>query len=424
MALTDVKVRNAKPGEKPIKLYDGDGLYLLITPAGGKWWRFKYRFEGKEKLLALGTYPEVSLLEARDKRIEARKQVAARVDPSEAKKAKKAAGQEASANSFEVVAREWHGKFAPTWSDSHALWVIRRLEQYVFPAIGTRPIGELKAPEVLKVLRRIEAVALETAHRVKFVCGQVFRYAVGEGKAERDLTADLRGLLPPRSQKHHRAITNPKDVVGLLRAIDIFTGTFVVKSALLLAPLVFQRPGELRKAEWSEFDLEAAEWNIPIERLKLKKRVKKDRAGEKHLVPLSTKSIAILEELHALTGRSRYVFPSARSFAKPMSNMAVNAALARMGYGDEMTGHGFRATARTVLDEVLGYRTDIVDHQLAHAVKDPNGRAYNRTSFLAYRKYMMQDWSDYLDLLKTSGDAKSAAAEILSHASDRPLPLF
>lgn len=400
MALTDVKVRNAKPGEKQIKLYDGDGLYLLITPAGGKWWRFKYRFGGKEKLLALGTYPEVSLLEARDKRIEARKQVAAGVDPSETKKAKKAAGQEASANSFEVVAREWHGKFAPTWSDSHALWVIRRLEQYVFPAIGSRPIGELKAPDVLKVLRRIEAVALETAHRVKFVCGQVFRYAVGTGRAERDPTADLRGILPPRSQKHHAAITDPKEVAGLLRAIDCFTGTFTVKSALLLAPLVFLRPGELRQAEWSEFALEEAEWNVPIERLKLKKRIKEDRAGEKHLVPLSNQAVKILEDLQALTGRSRYVFPSARSFAKPMSNMAINAALARMGYGDEMTGHGFRAMARTILDEVLQVRIDLIEHQLAHAVKDPNGRAYNRTAHLPERRKMMQTWADYLDGLK------------------------
>ena len=299
-----------------------------------------------------------------------------------------------------MVAREWHASFAPTWSDSHAYWVIRRLEQYVFPDIGTKPIAELKATDVLKVLRCIEVVALETAHRVKFICGQVFRYAVGTGRAERDPTADLRGILPPRSQKHHAAITDPKEVAGLLRAIDVFTGTFTVKSALLLAPLVFLRPGELRQAEWSEFDLDAGEWNVPIERLKLKKRIKIDRAGEKHLVPLSTQAVKILRDLQVLTGRSRYVFPSARSFAKPMSNMAVNAALARMGYGDEMTGHGFRAMARTILDEVLRFRVDIIEHQLAHAVKDPNGRAYNRTSFLGDRQNMMQTWADYLDGLK------------------------
>ena len=400
MALTDVKVKNAKKGEKQAKLSDGDGMYLLVTPAGGKCWRLKYRFGGKEKTLALGTYPEVSLAEARVRRGEARKLLANDIDPGEAKKAKKAAGLEADGNSFEVVAREWHSKFAPTWSDSHAYWVLRRLEQYVFPAIGSRPIGELKAFDVLKVLRRIEAVALETAHRVKFMCGQIFRYAVGTGRAERDPTADLKGILPPRSQKHHAAITEPKEVAGLLRAIDTFSGTFTVKSALLLSPLVFLRPGELRQAEWSEFDLEAAEWNLPIERMKLKKRIKQDRAGEKHLVPLSAQAVTILKDLQALTGRSRFVFPSARSFAKPMSNMAVNAALARMGYKDEMTGHGFRAMARTILDEVLQVRIDFIEHQLAHAVKDPNGRAYNRTAHLVERQKMMQTWADYLDGLK------------------------
>jgi len=424
MALTDVKVRNAKPGEKQVKLSDSGGMFLLVTPAGGKWWRLKYRFGGKEKMLAMGTYPDVSLSDAREARDDAKKLLRKGIDPGEAKKAKKAAGVLAGADSFEVVAREWHIRFTPTWSDSHAFWIIRRLEQYVFPDIGTRSIGELKAPDVLKVLRRIESVALETAHRVKYMLGQIFRYAVGSGRAERDPTADLKGQLPPRSQEHYASLTDPKEVAGLLRAIDSFTGTFTVKSALLLAPQVFLRPGELRQAEWLEFDLDAAEWNIPIERLKLKKRVKKDRAGEKHLVPLSGQALEILNNLRALTGRSRYVFPSARSFAKPMSNMAVNAALARMGYGDEMTGHGFRATARTILAEVLGYRPDVVDHQLAHAVKDPNGRAYNRTSFLDYRRFMMQDWSDYLGLLKTSGDHKAAAAAILSHANDRPLPLF
>ena len=400
MALTDVKVKNAKKGERQVKLSDSEGMYLLVTPAGGKCWRLKYRFGGKEKTLAIGTYPEISLAEARVRRDEARKLLANDVDPGEAKKAKKAAGLEAGANSFEVVAREWHSKFAPTWSDSHAYWVLRRLEQYVFPAIGGRPISELKAFDVLKVLRRIESVALETAHRVKFICGQIFRYAVGTGRAERDPTADLKGILPPRSQKHHAAITDPKEVAGLLRAIDTFNGTFTVKSALLLSPLVFLRPGELRQAEWSEFDLDAAEWNVPIERMKLKKRIKQDRAGEKHLVPLSTQAVTILEDLQALTGRSRYVFPSARSLAKPMSNMAVNAALARMGYKDEMTGHGFRAMARTILDEVLQVRIDFIEHQLAHAVKDPNGRAYNRTAHLSERQKMMQAWADYLDGLK------------------------
>lgn len=400
MALTDVKARNAKPGEKQVKLFDGDGLFMLVTPAGGKWWRFKYRFGGKEKLLALGTYPEVSLADARQRRDDARKLVANGVDPGEVKKAQKAARLQAGENSFEVVAREWHSKFAPTWADSHAYWVMRRLEQYVFPDIGSRSIAELKAPDVLKMLRRIEGVALETAHRVKFVCGQIFRYAVGTGRAERDPTADLKGLLPPRSQKHHAAITDPKEVAGLLRAIDGFNGTFTVKCALQLAPLVFLRPGELRQAEWSEFDLDAGEWNIPIGRMKLKKRIKEERSGEKHLVPLSTQAVAILKELQALTGQSRYVFPSARSFARPMSNMAINAALDRMGFKGEMTAHGFRALARTILDEILQVRLDLVEHQLAHSVKDPLGRAYNRTTHLTERRKMMQIWADYLDGLK------------------------
>jgi hypothetical protein len=257
MALTDVKARNAKPGEKQVKLYDSDGLFLLVTPAGGKWWRFKYRFDGKEKLLTLGTYLEITLLEARHRRDDSRKLVANGVDPSAVKKAQKAAKSEGDANSFEVVAREWHAKFTPTWSDSYTSWVLRRLEQYVFPGIGARPIAELKGPDILKVLRRIEEVTLETAHRVKFVIGQIFRYAVGSGRAERDWTADLKGQLPARSQKHHSAITDPKEVAGLPRAIDVYTGTYTVKCALRFSPLVFLRPGELRQAEWSEFNLEA-----------------------------------------------------------------------------------------------------------------------------------------------------------------------
>jgi integrase len=400
MALTDVKVKNAKPSEKQVKMFDGDGLFLLVTPAGGKWWRFKYRFGGKEKLLALGTYPEVSLLDARQRRDQARKLLANGVDPGEVKKAQKTARQEADGNSFEVVAREWHSRFSPTWSDSHAIWILRRLEQYVFPDIGARPITELRAQDVLKVLRRIEEVALETAHRVKFTCGQIFRYAVGTGRAERDPTADLKGLLPPRSKKHHAAITDPKEVAGLLRAIDSYNGSIHVKCALQLAPLVFLRPGELRQAEWSEFDLDAAEWNIPIERMKLKKRIKQERSGEKHLVPLATQAISILKGLQALTGQSRYVFPCARSFARPMSNMAINAALQRMGFKGEMTAHGFRALARTLLDEEMQCRIDFVEHQLGHAVRDPLGRAYNRTTHIAERKKMMQQWANFLDELK------------------------
>ncbi len=398
VALSDVQVRDAK-----VSMFDGGGLYLLVTPTGGKLWRFKFRFAGKGKLLSFGSYPATSLADARQHRTDARKLLEKGINPSEVKKALKASIVASTENAFEVVAREWHTKFSPTWSDSHAFWVLRRLEQYVFPDIGARPIADLRAPDVLKVLRRIESVALETAHRVKFVIGQVFRYAVGSGRAERDWTSDLKGQLPPRSQKHHAAITDPKDLAGLLRAIDGFIGTYTVKCAMQLSPLVFLRPGELRKAEWSEIDLEAAEWNIPIERLKLTKRIKEDRKGEKHLVPLAEQAVAILTGIQALTGCSKYVFPCARSLNRPMSNMAINAALERMGFKGEMTAHGFRATARTILDDVeeLSFPVDIIEHQLAHAVKDANGRAYNRTTKLPQRRKMMQAWADYLDGLKT-----------------------
>lgn len=399
--LSETQINKAKPQSKDFKLFDGGGLYLLITPAGGKLWNLKYRYFGKEKKLSLGAYPALSLADARQRRNESKKLLANGVDPSEVKKAQKNAISACNENSFEVVAREWHAKFSPTWSESHAHWVKRRLEQYVFPAIGIRPIAGLKGLDILRVLQTIESVALETAHRVKFVIGQIFRYAVGSGRAERDWTADLKGLLPPRSQKHHPAITDPKEVAGLLRAIDSYTGTFTVKCALQLAPLVFLRPGELRMAEWSEFDLEAAEWNLPVERLKLKKRIKDDRKGEKHLIPLSRQAIDILKRLQTLTGNGRFVFPGARSVSRPMSNMATNAALARMGFKDEMTSHGFRAMARTILDEVLQERVDLIEHQLAHAVKDPNGRAYNRTAHLPERRKMMQLWADYLDELKS-----------------------
>ena len=396
--LGELQVKNAKA-----TVFDGGGLYLLVTPSGGKLWRFKYRFAGKAKLLAFGSYPEISLADARKRREDARRLVANNSDPGEVRKAQKASNAATTENAFEVVAREWHSKFAPTWSDSYTFWVLRRLEQSVFPAIGAKPIAELKAQDILIVLRRIETVTLETAHRVKFVIGQILRYAVGSGRAERDWTVDLKGQLTPRSKKHHAAITDPKELAGLLRAIDDFSGTYIVKCAMKLSPLVFLRPGELRQAEWSEFDLEAAEWNIPIERLKLKKRIKEERKGEKHLVPLSRQAIVILTGIQALTGSGRYVFPCARSVARPMSNNAVNSGLRRLGFSrDEMTAHGFRATARTILDDVeeLSFSSDIIEHQLAHAVRDSNGRAYNRTTKLPQRRQMMQVWADYLDKLK------------------------
>lgn len=398
MALTDVKVRNAKPTEKQFKLFDGDGLFLLVmppgkkTPNGSKCWRFKYRFAGKEKLLALGTYPEVSLSDARDKRTEARRQIAAAIDPGEARKARKVANAEKAANTFEVVAREWYGKNEPVWSPTHAVMVISRLEKDVFPAIGNRPVSEIKAPDVLKMIQNIEARGvIETAYRIKIVCGQVFRYATATGRAEGDPTVALKGALSKRRVKHHASITDPKEAAVLLRAIDGYQGGFVVRQALRLAPLVFVRPGELRKAEWAEIDLGNAEWNIPAEKMKMK---------QPHLVPLSKQAVEILRELQPVTGSGKYLFPGRAS--KPMSENGINAALRYLGYDkDTMTGHGFRAMARTILDEVLQVRIDFIEHQLAHAVKDPNGRAYNRTSHLAERRKMMQTWADYLDGLKS-----------------------
>ncbi len=399
--LSDIKVKSAKGKEKPYKLNDGQGLYLQVTPTGGKWWRFKYRFEDKEKLISLGTYPEISLVDARERREAARKQVANGIDPGEVRKAQKAA-RGLVENSFEVVAREWHVKFSPRWSPVHADTTIKRLERDAFPWIGNRPIAEIKAPELLAVLRRVESRgALETAHRVKTICGQVFRYAVATGRAERDPAADLKGALPPATKSHLAAVTDPKEVVGLLRAIDGYQGSFIVKCALQLAGMFFVRPGELRNAEWTEFDLEAGIWAIPAEKMKMK---------QPHIVPLSSQAVEVLKSLQPLTGRSRYVFPSNRTSLRPMSNNAILAALRRMGYSkDEMTGHGFRAMARTILDEVLQVRPEFIEHQLAHAVRDPNGRAYNRTAHLEERKKMMQQWSDYLDGLK-------AGAKILPFA--------
>jgi len=397
MTLTDVAIRKAKPADKTQRLFDGGGMYLELSPAGGKWWRLKYRFGGKEKRLSLGTYPDTGLADAREKRGAARQLLAAGVDPGEQRKAAKAAGEERSANSFEVIAREWHAKQSATWVDLHASRIMLRLENDVFPWLGNRPIADITAKELLATVNRIvDRGAVESAHRVLQNCGQVMRYAIATGRAERNPATDLRGALPPVKQTHHAAIIEPIAIGGLLRAMDGYQGSLVTKSALRLAPLVFVRPGELRHAEWGEFDLDGAQWNLPAEKMKMR---------EAHIVPLAPQAVAILRELYSLTGRGRYVFPSARSPQRPMSNNAVLSALRRMGYTtDEMSGHGFRAMARTVLDEVLHFRPDYIEHQLAHAVKDPNGRAYNRTAHLIERRKMMVGWADYLDTLKAGGN--------------------
>ena len=398
MPLTNTAILNAKPKEKPVRLFDGGGLYLEISPAGGKLWRLKYRFNKKEKRLALGIYPDVPLAKARSRRDQARQLLADGIDPSESRREVRAIQGARAANSFEVVAREWFAKFKPNWVESHSSKIIARLERDLFPWVGDKPIANVGAPDLLACLRRIEKRgAMETAHRALQNCGQVFRYAVATGRAERDPTRDLRGALPPVKETHRASITDPKAVGDLLRACDGYQGSFVTQCALRLAPLVFVRPGELRKAEWSEFDLDRGEWNIPPVRMKMR---------EAHLVPLSTQAVAILRELHALTGRGHFVFPGARTNGRPMSDNAVLAALRRMGFAkDEMSGHGFRAMARTILDEVLGVRPDFIEHQLAHTVRDPNGRAYNRTAHLNERRTMMQQWADYLDSLRIGGDA-------------------
>lgn len=403
MALTDTAIKTAKPAAKAIKMTDGDGLYLLIHPNGGKWWRFDYRFDGKRKTLSMGVYPEVSLRDARDRRDDARRKIANQIDPGEHRKANKNARADAVANSFETVAREWFTKMLSTWTPDHADKIIKRLERDVFPWMGDKPIADLTAPVVLTTIRRIEARGrLETAHRALQNCGQVFRYAVATGRAERDPTSDLRGALPPTREKHMAAITDPVEVGALLRAIDAFRGTLIVQSALKLSALVFVRPGELRQAEWEEIDLDKGEWNIPASRMKGWAR---KGITTPHLVPLAPQAVAILRDLQPLTGRGVHVF-AGRDPKKPMSNAAVNAALRRMGYDTktEMTGHGFRAMARTILHEELNVDREAIEHQLAHAVPDALGTAYNRTKFIKERRAMMQRWADYLDKLKAGAD--------------------
>ena len=391
MPLTNTAIRNAKPEAKHKKLFDGGGLYLQVTPTGGKWWRLKYRFKGKEKLLSLGVYPDVSLKAARERRQQMRELLANDIDPSLHRKLHAAHQANHHANTFEVVAREWLSKYSANWASSYATKVMRRLEKDIFPWIGNTPMVELTPPTLLATLQRIEnRGTLETAHRVLRSCGQIFRYAVSTGRVERDITTDLRGALAPAKTNHLAAIIEPKQAGELLRAIDDYQGTFVVKCALRIAPMVFVRPTELRTAKWQDINFEKAEWRYHVNKTKTD-----------HIVPLATQAIAILKELYPLTCNSPYVFPSARSIGRPMSDNAILAALRRMGIEkDVMTGHGFRAMARTILDEVLGVRPDYIEHQLAHAVRDPNGRAYNRTAHLPERRKMMQQWADYLENLK------------------------
>jgi integrase len=392
MALSNTAIINAKAADKSYKMYDTDGLFLQVTPQGGKWWRLKYRFDGKEKLLSLGTYPDISLSQARQKREDSKKLLAIDIDPSEKRKQTKADNRLNTENSFELVAREWWQSHMTNKADSHKEKVIRRFELYLFPWIGKKPISSITAPQVLETLRRIEKQnKVETAHRTLQTAGQVFRYAVQTGRAIRDVTADLKGALPATTVKHMAAFTEPKDVAELLRALDAFNGTLTVQCAIKLAPLVFVRPSELRMAKWADIDLDDGTWQYLVSKTKTD-----------HIVPLSTQALAILHEIHPVSGHGQYVFQGGHSPLKPMSESAINAALKRMGYDTQkdITGHGFRAMARTILHERLNIDPAIIEHQLAHKVPDTLGSAYNRTKFIEQRKIMMQSWADYLDELK------------------------
>ncbi|MDR1350576.1 MAG: integrase arm-type DNA-binding domain-containing protein [Zoogloeaceae bacterium] len=394
MTLSDTTIRAAKPAAKPYKLADEKGLYLHVQTNGAKYWRQKYRYEGKEKLLAFGIYPDIGLKEARERRDEARKLLANGADPGGVKRAQKAAREERAANSFETLAREWFEKWKTDKATSHTSKVIARLGRDIFPWIGGLPVGCITPPQVLEVLRRIESRgAIETAHRAKENISQVMRYAIATGRAERDPCPDLRGSLQTFRGKNFASVTDPQQAGALLRALDAFAGTYTVRAALLLAPLVFVRPGELRAAKWADIDLNRAEWKYFVTKTKTE-----------HLVPLSRQAVAILRELQPMTGQGVYVFPG-RNPTNCLSNVALLAALRRMGYDkDTMTVHGFRAMARTLLAEELHQASEIIEHQLAHRVPDALGTAYNRTKYLKERRVMMQLWADYLDKLKVGAE--------------------
>jgi len=393
MPLTNIATRKALPREKLYRLTDGEGMYLDVAPNGSKYWRLKYRFAGKEKRLALGIYPYVSLADARERRYEARKALASGFDPGAVKKAEKRAVRIAAANSFALATQGWLDERKPyvtagSWEKTKA-----RFEKDVFPWLGKRPIGEIDAPEILSVLKRIDSRGARfTAHKVRSEISRVFRYGIKEGYCKDDPAANLVKAIPPAQTTHFASITDPEKVGAMLRAFDSFVGTLPVLCALKLAPMLFTRPGELRKAEWTQIDLDKAEWRYLV-----------TKTQTEHLVSLATQAVQILRELYALTGGGRYVFPGARSAQRPMSDAAVNAALRRLGYDTrtEITGHGFRAMARTILHEELEQKPEVIEHQLAHAVPDSLGKAYNRTKFLKERRAMMQRWADYLDDLKS-----------------------
>jgi len=392
--LTATAVKNAKTRTKSYNLSDGGGLYVLVKPNGTKAWRFNYRFAGKQKTLAIGVYPDISLKKAREKHQEARQNLTNHIDPNIYKKAKRISDQDMQFNSFKVIALEWLQKRG-TKSDGGDKRLIRLLQKDLFPYIGSLPVSQVTSPDLLRALRRIEhRGAVNTAHRAKQIAGMVFRYAVATGRAERDPSFDLKGALAQPTKTHFKSITEPAEVGPLIAAINNYQATPVVMTALRLTPLLFCRPGELRHLEWKEVNFDEARIELPASKMKTR---------EPHIIPLATQAMEILKELQLITGRSKFVFPSARGNSRPLSENGVRTALRTLGYKNEqISPHGFRAMARTILDEILNFPVDWIEHQLAHSVKDANGRAYNRTKHLEQRRGMMQTWADYLDQLASS----------------------
>lgn len=402
MALSVKEIENAKPGSKPIRLFDGGGLYLEIAPSGGKWWRLKYRFGGKEKRLSLGVYPDVPLKSARSKRDDTRTLLADGVDPGAQRKAEKQAKAVEGSNTFEALAREWMATRGKEWTESYASKTKSALERHAFPAIGSKPISEISAPDLLALLRVIEnRGTVDMAHRISQHCGAVFRFAIATGRAVSDPVPSLKGSLATVKQEHYAALTDPAEFAELLRAIENYRGDVTTKAAMQLLALTFQRTKEVRFAEWSQFDLQGALWRIPAEVMKMR---------EAHIVPLSWQAVAVLEELKPLTGQGRLVFPSSVSRERPISENTVVYALGRMGYKGRMTGHGFRSVASTLLNE-QGYRHDVIERQLAHAERNAVRAAYNRAEYLPERKVMMQDWANYLDKLKAGAEVIQLRSE-------------
>jgi len=392
MALSDTAIRNAKPSEKPYKLYDEKGLYLIMNPHGGKWWRLKYSLDGKEKTISLGTYPDVSLAQARSKRDLARQQVAEQINPSEARKQQKQRAKLEALNTFAAVANDWHALHTKNKSESHQRKVKSWLETHLFPSIGTKPVTSITAPMLLEATSQLQREhKLDTAHRVIQVAGQVLRYAVQKGLATYNPAPDLKGAIPPPVVKNMAAMIEVKDVAKLLRSIDAYQGTLTVQCALKLAPLLFQRIGELRHMKWADLDFEKNEWRYLVTKTKTL-----------HIVPLARQALEIIETMRPYSGRSTFVFPGARTHERPMSDNAINAALRNMGYDTqtEITGHGFRAIAQTLGEQELGFQPKHIERQLAHSVANPLGTAYERAQFLEDRKVLMQRWADYLDEIK------------------------